>query len=109
MCRSTRNQCIATIGASVPRTGVKESHNLVSLQLFSGGTCSQLVAAIVVLMVGVTLGPGPRDLVILCGVVQLHPQILIDHGFLRCGLPPVPLPAVDPGGNAVLDVLGIGN
>jgi len=70
---------------------------------------SQLITAVVVLVVGVPPGPGPMDLVAVSGLLQVHPQILIHHRFFRRGLPAIALPAMDPGSDAVFEVLGIGN
>src|SRR5580700_7502068 len=53
------------------------------------------------------LGPGPLDLVPGGKLVQLIPQVLVDHRLLGGGLPSVLFPAVNPGGDAVLDVLGV--
>jgi hypothetical protein len=69
----------------------------------------QLITAVVVLVVGVSLGPGPMDVVTVGGLLQFHPQILIHHRFFRCGLPAIALPAMDPGSDAVFQVLRIGD
>src|SRR6185295_12641411 len=79
------------------------------LQLLAGGLSGQLVGAIVVLMVGMTLGPSPVDMVPRDLFVQLFPEVLILDRLLRAGLPAVLLPAMDPLGDPVLDVLRIGD
>ena len=59
------------------------------------------------LVVGVTLGPGPSELVTLHLMVELFPEILVQDRLLRAGPPTISLPAVNPLGDPVLDVLGI--
>src|ERR1017187_4595308 len=69
----------------------------------------QFVAAIVVGMVGVPLGPRPPCLVTGHLFVEGLPQILVEDRLLGGGQPALAFPAVDPRGDAVFDVLRIGD
>src|ERR1035441_8294797 len=69
----------------------------------------EFVAAVVVGVVGVTLGPGPGSLMAVHLLVERLPQVLIDDRFFGGCKPALALPAVDPGGDAVLDILGVGD
>src|SRR5262247_3421408 len=64
----------------------------------------ELVRPLVLRMAGVALHPMPLDLMLSPQLVELAPQVLVLHRLLVGGAPAAPLPAVDPGGDAVLDV-----
>ena len=76
-----------------------------SLQLLARCLGGQLIGTIVVFVIGVALGPGPMNLVPRNLLVEFFPQILIQDRLFRAGLPAVALPAVNPLGDSVLDVL----
>src|SRR4051794_25545223 len=69
----------------------------------------QLVAAVVLGVVGVAFGPAPGDLVLAGEGQEFLPQFGILDRLLLLGPPAVALPADDPGGDAVLDVLAVGD
>src|ERR1039458_1086334 len=77
--------------------------------LFFGGARGQFVAAVVMGVRGVTLGPDPGRLVAGHLFVQGFPEVLVDHRLFRGGHPALALPAVDPLGDALLHVFGIGH
>src|SRR5260370_30183525 len=76
---------------------------------FAGRAWGELVAAVVVGVVGVPLGPGRDNLVAVGLFVEGLPQVLIDDGLFGRGHPALALPAVDPGGDAVLHIFRIGD
>src|SRR5690242_6825417 len=88
-----------------PNAGSFEPGPLAALRLLRGGHCSQLVTAIVVGVIGMTLGPGPSSLVTVDLSVQILPEVLIDHGLFGGCHPTFSFPAVDPVGNAVFQIL----
>src|SRR5260370_40392611 len=69
----------------------------------------QFVGAVVVVVGGVAFGPGPGGFVAADGFIQLAPEVAVHHRLSGAGDPALALPAVDPLGDAVLHVLGIGN
>jgi len=79
------------------------------LQLLAGRLGGQLVGAIVIFVVGMTLGPGPMHVMPRDLFVQRLPQVLIEDRLFRAGSPAVAFPAVDPLGDPVLDVLRVGD
>src|SRR5476649_2800911 len=58
-------------------------------------------------MPGVALEPVPGDLVARSLFVQRAPEVVIFHRLLRLGLPPIDLPAMNPGRDAVFDVIRV--
>src|SRR5580704_2201868 len=95
--------------APKPRTSRQEFSRIFSasaLSLYSarsldptGSRGGQLIATVVIAVIGVPLSPGPLDLMLRHQSVQFVPQVLIDHWFLRRGLPPIAFPAVNPFGD----------
>src|SRR5262249_45866324 len=77
--------------------------------LLPGRERGELVAAVIVLVRCVTLGPGPVGLMLLVVEFELLPEVLVDHGRLGLGHPAVALPVLYPGRDPVLHVFGIGN
>src|ERR1700686_124659 len=88
--------------ASPAPTCAMESLSAFAGDLHARGILRQLVAAVVVGVRRVSLGPLPLPFVPRCLLVQLMPQILIRHRLLAAGTPAVHLPFVDPIGNAIL-------
>jgi len=71
-----------------------------------GGVLGKQIAPIVVLVTGVTLGPGPIRLVDSGQLVKFHPKIGVADGMIL--LPPMAaFPSDHPQRNALPDVLGI--
>src|SRR5260370_9893593 len=69
----------------------------------------QLIAAVVVGMGSMALGPLPFDFVPRHLLVQLMPEVLIRDRLFAAGAPAVGLPLMDPLGDSILDVVGIGH
>src|SRR5262249_51837760 len=65
--------------------------------------------AIVLGVVGVTLGPAPGDLVFVREGEQFLPEFGVLDRLLLLGPPAVALPADDPGGDAILDIFAVGD
>lgn len=55
-----------------------------------------------------TFDPMPFDLMLASGFVHGLPEVLILDRFLACGLPAVAFPFVNPAGDTVLEVPGVG-
>src|SRR5690349_5220461 len=68
----------------------------------------ELIGALVLGMAGVALDPVPADLVRLQRGVETLPELDILHRLLVGGAPAVALPAVDPAGDALPDILAVG-
>src|ERR1700692_3771948 len=77
--------------------------------LHAGRSLRQLIAAIIVGVRGVALGPLPFHLVLRYLLVQLMPEILIRYRLLATGAPAVHFPLMNPLGDSMLDVVGIGH
>src|ERR1700693_3242263 len=77
--------------------------------LHAGRRWRQLIAAIIVGGGGVALGPLPFHLVLRYLLVQLMPEILIRYRLLAAGAPAVHFPLMNPLGDSMLDVVGIGH
>src|ERR1017187_943130 len=108
----TGNRSVNTCAkASSILPGGKHFISMVSTRcrLVAGCARGKFVAAIVVAVIGVAFGPRPGGLVTVDLFVEGLPQVLIDDGLLGGGEPAFAFPAVDPGGDAVLDVFGIGD
>src|SRR5262249_49751027 len=69
----------------------------------------QLVAAVIVFVRGMAFSPNPFGVMTGRHAIELFPQISVHYGLLRGRYPVLPLPAVDPGCNAILHVLRIGD
>src|SRR5262249_2568158 len=69
----------------------------------------ELVAAVIIGVIGVAFRPRPGGVVRVHLLVELLPQVLIHDRLLRRRQPPFLLPPVDPLRDAVLHVLGIGD
>src|SRR5690606_28206956 len=72
------------------------------------GETGELVRPLVLGVAGMALDPVPRHLVAAARLVQRLPQLGVLDRLPRGRLPAVPLPALDPARDAVLDVAGIG-
>ena len=59
-------------------------------------------------MAGMALHPVPDDFVTARGQVERLPELTVLYRLLLAGLPAVPLPAMDPFGDAVHDVFAVG-
>src|ERR1041384_4759590 len=68
----------------------------------------KLVAALVVRMTGVSFKPIPGDAVPGGNVIQLAPQVIVLDGLALGSSPVVRLPNPQPSGNALAQVLGVG-
>src|SRR5580704_17109147 len=77
--------------------------------LHAGRVLRQLIAAIIVGVRGMALGPLPFHFVLRYLLVQLMPEILIRDRFLAAGLPAVPFPLMNPLGDPMLDIVGVGH
>src|ERR1700692_4032849 len=77
--------------------------------LHAGRSLRQLIAAIIVGVRGVALGPLPFHLVLRYLLVQLMPEILIRYRLLATGAPAVDFPLMNPLGDSVLDAVWIGS
>src|SRR5437660_3488375 len=77
--------------------------------LLAGGALRQLVAAIIIVVRRVALGPDPLDAMFPGELIELLPEVPIQNGLLRGGHPVLLLPAVDPCRDSVLHVFGIGD
>src|SRR5690349_10246849 len=83
--------------------------NLLTTDLITRRRRSQLIAAVVIRMAGVSLRPGPDGFVASVLVVKLFPKILVKHWLFLRGSPAVALPVGNPFLDAILHVLRIGN
>lgn len=72
-------------------------------------TAGELVAAVVIFVRRMTLGPLPVGLVSVYQAVEQHPEILVGYWLFIGFLPAVALPTVNPFCNSILDVFGIGD
>ena len=68
----------------------------------------QLVGALVLVVAGVALDPVPAHLMLVQRGVQPLPEVDILDRLLVGGPPAVPLPAMDPAGDALMDILAVG-
>src|ERR1700682_2474499 len=68
----------------------------------------QLVGALIRVMAGVALDPVPAHLVLMQRRVQPLPQVDVLDRLLVRRTPAVLLPAMDPAGDALTDVLAVG-
>ena len=57
----------------------------------------------------VALGPDPQDAMLPGELIELLPEVAIQNGLFRGGHSVLLLPAVNPGGDSVLHVFGIGD
>src|SRR5580704_8521019 len=92
-----------------PPTCETESLRAFARYLHAGRSLRQLIAAIIVGVRGMALGPLPFHLVLRHLLVQLMPEILIRDRFLAAGLPAVPFPLMNPLGDPMLDIVGVGH
>jgi len=76
-------------------------------ELGDGGG-GQLIAALVPLVTGVALEPLPVDFMAAGEDVQFTPEILIFDGIAFLGAPTASTPVLDPGGDALAKVIGVG-
>src|SRR6266850_3140411 len=81
---------------------------LPSAQLSGDAAIRELIRAFVAGIAVVAAHPYPLDVVLLDQFVQLHPEIDVLDRFPVRGAPAALFPVVNPGGDAVVHVLGIG-
>lgn len=72
------------------------------------GFAAELVAAFVFGVSGVAFDPVPLDLMAGGGGVEGSPEVLVFHGLFGGSFPAVFLPAREPFGDAVADILRVG-
>src|SRR5580704_4160708 len=92
-----------------PPTCETESLRAFARYLHAGRSLRQLIAAIIVGVRGMALGPLPFHLVLRHLLVKLMPEILIRNRLLTAGAPAVHFPLMNPLGDSMLDVVGIGH
>src|SRR5882724_5927531 len=84
-------------------------HDAVARPLLARGQVSQLVGPVVVRVRCVALGPDPGGFVSGHCLVQLSPEVDVEHRLLIASFPLIAFPGVDPLRDAVLDIFGIGH
>src|SRR5690242_12598245 len=88
------------------------THDTVCVRLHVGDLLerrhgSQLVTTVVVAVRGMPFRPGPFGFVPLNLFVELAPKVLVGDRLLAGGHPALAFPSVDPGRDAVLEVIRI--
>ena len=84
-------------------------YHAVARPLFARGQVSQLVGPVVVLVRSMALGPDPSGFVAAHLLVQLSPEVDVEHRLFIASFPAIPFPGMYPSRDAVLHIFGIGH
>src|SRR5579883_682238 len=85
------------------------SYSGASRGLLARGARGQFVASVIVVVIGVSLGPAPLNRVPAHQSVQLLPEVPVHNRLFFARPPAVAFPILDPGRDAAFEILRIGH